>query len=295
MDLKQLEYIVEIANEKNITRAAKKLYITQSALTQQLLKLEDQLHTQLFFRTKNNWRLTAAGEVYVENAHKILQIKQDTYRTIADITDVQQGNLSVGFTAGRGPLMFANVYPKFHYLYPEITVHPNENFVTEQQQLIAAGDLDIGFLALSDDQGTGLKYIELNAEEIFLITPRDFPLISDFERTQDFSVFNRQPFVLISKKSTLRPIVDQIFNIAGFVPKILFETAHTPTILTMVQHGLCCGIVSQYYTKDLPDNILVYSFPHKPKWKIYACYRSNSYLSKPAKDFIQLAREYWLQ
>ena len=61
MDTRQIEYILQIAEENNITKAAEKLFITQSALNQQLLKLERELGTPLFQRTKNKWCLTDAG------------------------------------------------------------------------------------------------------------------------------------------------------------------------------------------------------------------------------------------
>ena len=74
MDLKQVEYIIKIAEENNITHAAEKLFITQSALNQQLLKLERELGTPLFHRSRTNWRLTAAGEVYVRNGKELMRI-----------------------------------------------------------------------------------------------------------------------------------------------------------------------------------------------------------------------------
>ena len=65
MELKQLEYIVKIAEERNVTKAAEKMYITQSALNQQLLKLEKELGSQLFYRSRTNWKLTEIGEIYI--------------------------------------------------------------------------------------------------------------------------------------------------------------------------------------------------------------------------------------
>ena len=62
MDTKQIEYILKIAEENNITKAAGKLFITQSALNQQLIKLEKELGTPLFHRSRTNWHLTEAGE-----------------------------------------------------------------------------------------------------------------------------------------------------------------------------------------------------------------------------------------
>ena len=114
MDTKQIEYILKIAEENNITKAADKLFITQSALNQQLLKLESELGTPLFHRSRTNWRPTAAGEIYIRNAREILRLKKNTYNQINDIANTKRGNLSIGFTPGRGINMFTSIYPVFH-------------------------------------------------------------------------------------------------------------------------------------------------------------------------------------
>lgn len=77
MDLRQLENIIRINEERSITKAAEKLFITQSALNQQLQKLEAELGTPLFVRTRSDWRPTPAGEVYLDAARQILNIKRD--------------------------------------------------------------------------------------------------------------------------------------------------------------------------------------------------------------------------
>lgn len=85
MDLKQLEYIVAIAECGNISKAAQALFITQSGLNQQLIKLEKHLGIQLFYRNKHYLRMTQAGEVYVKNAKEILRIRKkpmDSWRTL---------------------------------------------------------------------------------------------------------------------------------------------------------------------------------------------------------------------
>ena len=118
MDTRQIEYILKIAEENNITHAAAKLFITQSALNQQLIKLENELGTPLFHRSRTNWHLTEAGEIYIRNAKEIMRLKRETYQTIHDLSDGRCGHLAVGFTAGRGINMFTRVYGTFHQLYP---------------------------------------------------------------------------------------------------------------------------------------------------------------------------------
>lgn len=152
MDLRQIQYIVAIAEENNITRAAEKLYITQSALNQQLLKLEKELGVQLFHRSRTDWHPTEAGEIYLKAAREMLLLKKDTYHRIHDLAKIQQGELSVGFTPGRGIAMFSNVYPKFHRLHPNIQVTPRELSVQKQQELLISGELDLGFVTLVPEQ-----------------------------------------------------------------------------------------------------------------------------------------------
>ena len=90
MDLKQIEYIVKIDDEHSITRAAEKLFVTQSALNQQLLRLEKELGAPLFHRSKVDMRPTEIGQVYLDNAREILRIKQRTYNLINDMTDAKK-------------------------------------------------------------------------------------------------------------------------------------------------------------------------------------------------------------
>ena len=294
MELKQLEYIVEIANEQNITRAAKKLFVTQSALTQQLLKLERELKTPLFYRSRNNWHLTAAGEVYIDNARKILQIKQNTYRAISDITHVHEDNLSIGFAPGRGVAMFANVYPAFHELYPDVTVYPSENMVVNLLHYIKEGKMDIGLTTLPEGEfAAENKYIELLSEKILLIVPSSYQCVKDSPESIDIQALRDAPFVLINKESTMRPSIDAVFRKAGFSPRVLFETSDNPTILTMVDNGLCCSFMSDWYLTERYSNIHAYPMDDMPRWSTYACYKSSNYLSDPAQTFIRMAKEYF--
>lgn len=101
MDLKQIEYILKIAEEKNITHAAEKLFITQSALNQQLLKLEKELGCPLFYRSRTDWRPTPAGEIYLDAARQILILKKNAYDQIHDLTEYQKNTIRIGFTPGR--------------------------------------------------------------------------------------------------------------------------------------------------------------------------------------------------
>lgn len=299
MDLKQVEYILKIAEENNITRAAEKLFITQSALNQQLLKLERELDTPLFYRSRTNWRPTEAGEVYIRNAKELLRIRKTTYDQIRDIARTKKGTLTIGITPGRGIALFGSVYPIFHQKYPYITVEPIEQNVRELQALIAEGSLDIGFLTLGRQNYTKDEYIVLQEEEIVLSLPSCHPLcqyaappgeplaVMDLKRVQ------YEPFVLMDRASTMRILINQIFERSGFAPNILFETKNHATIISLIQSSLCCGLLPYYYIKQNPPGVTSFRLPFHPTWDVVASYKKDAYVSEAARYFIELARNFW--
>ena len=194
MDFRHLEYFVEIARENNISKAAQNLYVSQSAVNQQLLKLEKELSTQLFVRSRKNWRLTEAGEIYLEGCQRALQIKKDTYRRIADITDSLASSLTVGLTPNRGLSMFTAIYPKLHSMYPDIAITPMEMDARTQMAAASRGELDLGFLILPQDMAEGrAHFIDLGAEELLLLVPADHELCRDYPQAAESSADrNRQ-------------------------------------------------------------------------------------------------------
>ena len=100
--------------------------------------------------------------------------------------------------------------------------------------------------------------------------------------------------MLMYRESTIRPLVDDLFRNAGFTPNVLFETASNITILSMVQSRQCCGILPRHYLRHHPDDVIWLPLAADPTWSIVASYRRNSYLSRPAKAFISLAKKYWI-
>lgn len=299
MDLKQLEYIVEIAKEKNITKAAEKLFITQSALNQQLLKLEKDLGSPLFYRSRTNWHLTEVGEIYINAAKEILGIKKETYNQISDLINMKNTHLSIGLTPERGISMFASVYPEFHKLHPNVIVDPIELSVREQEFMINRRELDVGFLTLSDDmQKNNNVYTSILTEDIIVAIPANHPL-AKYGSTYgsslndiDLSLLKDDNFVLISKGSTIREAVNPLFQEAGFLPKLLFETQSCRTLIYMVKKNLCCTILPQHYAIN-SDDVVYFSLPQKPQLRVVAMYKKGSYLSKATEDFIKLASAYW--
>lgn len=299
MDTRQIEYILKIAEENNITHAANKLFITQSALNQQLIKLEQELGTPLFHRSRTNWHLTEAGEIYIRNAKEIMRLKRETYQTIHDLSDGKCGHLSVGFTAGRGINMFTKVYGTFHQLYPNVIIEPQEGIVKHLQKMISIGGLDIAFLTLTDKDRTDDIYEPIYEEELYLVIPAGHPLASvapeegEDYATLDIRRLQYEPFVLMDRHSTMSTMLNRIFSEAGFTPQVLFETGNNHTIISMIRANMCCGILPYYYVKDMDQDFCCFHLPSRPTWQFTASYKKGRYLSRPARSFIDLMKEQW--
>lgn len=300
MELKQLEYIIKIAEEGSITRAAQQLFISQSGLNQQLLKLEGELGLQLFHRGKNDLRLTEAGKVYVTYARKILLLKQEAYDILNDLADNRVGSLSVGLTPERGIRMLMNVYPKFYQKFPNITIEPQEFSTRKQLSMISNGYLDLGFVTLSESDKTNNEYVHIYYESILLAVPRCHPLAAHANppgqpfAQADLSAFKEELFVLMFKDSTLRRVIDPLFKEAGFAPRILLETSSNITLCNMVKNRMACSLISHNYAKEQED-VAYFHLPSRPFWELCATYKKGHYLTKAASAFIQLAIQYYHQ
>jgi DNA-binding transcriptional LysR family regulator len=299
MDTKQIEYILKIAEENNITKAAEKLFITQSALNQQLLKLEKELGTPLFYRTRSHWHLTEAGQIYIRGAKEAIKIKNVTYNQIYDVTQAKKGTLNIGLTPGRGLKLFTAVYPQLHRDFPNLNICPIEMRVRAQQEAIAKGIIDIGFMTLRPQDQTNDEYIILGQEKLMLIIPSGHPVAERSKahrsriETISLKELRYEPFVLMDKDSTLRSVCDCAFQKAGFSPHILFETNNTGGIASMVEATLCCGIIPWYYVRHPSKKLTRFYLDETPSWDIAISYSKSNYLNSGAREFISLAQEWW--
>ncbi|MDO4329622.1 MAG: LysR family transcriptional regulator [Lachnospiraceae bacterium] len=298
METKLIEYIVTIAKHRSISRAAEELYITQSALNQQLLKLEQELGAPIFIRTRNHWELTDVGKLYVQRAQQILWIKSETYNQIQDMAKKWKGTVTIGLTPERGIQMFTSVYPQIHDKYPDMTFQPVETNVDSQIGLLESNAIDIGFQTINERKYKHLVYEHILTEPFYLCVPKSHPLAYSADLTPDqypeipLSNFQDCLFTLVKRSSGMRKVIDRMFAAAGFTPRLLFESTHMRTMQKLTANGQCCSIIPRTYA--VPDSRVVYfSLGPDASWELAAVHAQNHYLNNAAKDFIQVASDYW--
>lgn len=297
METKQISYMLAIAETGNVTKAAERLFITQSALDQQLLKLERELGARLFHRARNRLVPTEAGEIYLRYARQMLGLKEEAYRIIQDLADRRRGELSMAFAPERGMEMFMDIYPAFYAAYPGVTVTPREMGVRLQLERLQRDELDVGFVSMAAEKVPGLTIRPIVREDFLLIAPLGSPLAARAAPPGAALTMLRAgeleqvPLSLMYRESTQRDVIDPFFDDAGVAPRIFLETASNRANVIMVEKGLSCSILPRWYAEGNP-RVARFQLEGGPHWTISACYREGRYLSQAAQDFIARACDY---
>ena len=298
MDTRQMEYIIQISEERSITKAAEKLFITQSALNQQLQKLEKELGLPLFVRTRSDWQLTPAGEIYVNTARQILNLKKDAYSQIQDLKESGNRRIALGLIPERGVNMFTAIYPEFHRQFPDIRIEPLECNVRTMQNLISRNELDLGLITLPESQKDDNTYLHMEEEEIFLAVPANHPLAymgsQDADHAPEISLsrFSEDPFILITRRSTMFQLEESLFAGASFQPQVLFSTSSNVSKYRMVLAEVGCALLPGFFAKPDPG-LRYFRLEGRPGWEVTMCCRKGAYLSQAEQYFLELCREYW--
>lgn len=300
MDLHQLEYIIAIEKEQSISRAAQKLFLTQSALNQQLLRLEKELGTPLFERRHHCMTPTFAGQLYLTTARQMIGMKDDTYRIIQDVAEENTGEISLSYTPERGALMFSHVYPIFHQAYPKISFRIKEARVKQMEQLVLQKEVTFGLSTYTEHFRAHelIEYHDIGKEIMVLGVPVSHPLAhlagNDSYKTLpeiDLKLFREDEFVLMSHETRFRDMIDLAFSCAGFKPKVLFEATGSLTILNMVKQQVCLAFFPQSYV-DRDNPIVYFRVAPLQAWMLTFCYLKGTYLTRPERYLIELWTEY---
>ena len=299
MDLRQIENIVAIEQEHSISKAAERLFLTQSALNQQLLRLEKELGIQLFERKKHAMIPTFAGKVYLATAHRMIDMKKETYKIIHDISNETAGEISVAYSPERGSLLFSHIYPTFRRRYPNVTFSIHEAHVKKMETMLLQKEVTLACLTYSQgSKHAAIEYVDTKKELMVLGLPASHPLAHlAGERSWetfpsiDLALLRDEAFALVAKTTRLRTMIDDSFRAAGFLPKVLFESSSTATVVNIVKNQVCPAFFPQSYVD--PSAPMVY-FTTKPKqsWVQTIAYLKGEYLTKPEKYFIELVKQY---
>ena len=297
MDFKILNYIVNIAEQKSVTKAANVLYISQSGLNQMLIKEEREVGAKLFYRSKKELVPTQAGKVYIENAKKILKIRNDMMSQIRDQEENPSGTITFGLPFEHGIDMFTTISTEFSIRYPNISINMRERSVANTKEDIKEGKMDIAFIMQKSKPTGPFEAIHLCNEQLLLGIPKTKTIYKEFSNKEslshqiDLTAFGNEAFALMFSGSTMRDIIDPLFSEAGINPVIKYETLMNRALVKLAAKGLCCTIVPQSYAQDI-THIGWFQLKGDVNWNWWIIYSAERYLNSADKYLISLCKTY---
>ena len=240
MDLRQLEIIRAIADTGSFTAAGEKLHVSQSAISRQILLLEEELGEAVFHRIGRRIRITPAGESLLQLSHRVFQDLQDTVAGISERQESLKGTMRLvgGMTVCLYvfPALLAEVRRTHPSLDLKITVGSADRSVA----MLRSGGADLGLVTLPIE-AADLVSVPVLQEELLLITYPGHPLAK--KRQIHPADLNKEPFILFEAGSVTRRLVDEFFTRERIEPDVVMETENVEIIKAMVRYGLGISII----------------------------------------------------
>lgn len=241
MDLRQLEIIRAIADTGSFTRAGARLHLSQSAVSRQVLLLEDEMNEPLFIRFGRRVQLTPAGEAILQLSGRLFADIAETRAAIVD----QQERLTGSVRVVGGMTVCLYVLPRllgeFQRHHPDVELKIATGGTQRNLRRLKTGSADLALLTLPFDE-PGVTTIPVLREELLLIMRPDHRL-ARAQQPIDPSALAHEDFVVFEPGSNTRRVVDQFFHGQRILPRFVGETENVEIMKAMVANGLGISFV----------------------------------------------------
>jgi DNA-binding transcriptional LysR family regulator len=259
MNFRNLQYFLAAAEEKNITHAARKLYISQQSLSGHIAKLEEELGVPLFERGPE-LKLTYAGERLALIARQICSLEQEILRETGEISDHRRGRLRLGISYTCGRSILPMILPAFCAAHPLVEISLMEGNYRQLNEWLSRGEIDvlIGYMPIDV---SGAQVSVILQERLFLACPKPFGAqVFGGDETRirrarqegaDIRLFVEQPFILLKKGNRIRAMLDSYAAGLGFLPRVLLETENIETAFALAEQGMGLTLYPELFLRTL--------------------------------------------
>jgi DNA-binding transcriptional LysR family regulator len=245
--LQQLRILKAIATEKNFTKAADVLYISQPSLSKQIKKLEKTLDTLLINRERNKISLTESGKVFLQYSERILALCEESCRALTDLKNGDRGNLTVGASQTIGTYLMPRILALFAQNYPQIDLKVQVNSTRLIAKNIINREIDIAVVGgeISDDLKKKLTIQPFVSDELSLIIAKSHPFAKKKQiNKEDLYCLD---FITLNSNSTIKKFIDTILSQNAIDTKQLrtiLQLNSIESIKTAVSLGVGAAFVS---------------------------------------------------
>jgi DNA-binding transcriptional LysR family regulator len=290
MELRQLRYLVALADERHFTRAAERTHVAQPALSQQIRRLEDELGTPLVERTTRRVAMTEAGEILVARARRVLSEIEAAHSELQGLKGLLTGRVTVGAMHTMGPIDVSLVLAQFRERHPGVELTVREQASEELAELLRVDELDLAFLSVTErveSHGLGLRRLVL--EELVAVLPKDHPLAAG--RRVRMAELAGEEFISYRPGARLRELLVSASHQAGFEPRITLESNESERIRRLVGRGLGVAVLPRSDAERADAEVAAVALIEPALARdITLAWREGRRQSPAATEFLELAR-----
>ncbi|NDI36417.1 LysR family transcriptional regulator [Chengkuizengella sediminis] len=248
MELRQLIYFVKVANKQHVTKAAEELHVAQSAVSRQIHQLEEELGVKLFIPKGRNLQLTPVGKLFLRRMESIISQFDKAVEEVHEFMDPELGEIRLGFPHSLGVDFVPLLVSKFKKLHPNVKFRFKQGKYNTLIKSLKKGDIDLALISPFPEDDEYVTGEVLLTEELFAILPPDHVLSNEKEIRLD--QLKDESFVLFNEEYSLRTIVWDACEMAGFTPNIGFEGEETDTIRGLVAAGMGVSLLPDMALKS---------------------------------------------
>ena len=290
LELYRIFYVV--AESGNITKASKKLCISQPAVTKQIKNLENQLNTPLFIRTKKGVILNECGQKIFLNIKQALSLLDDTNRMIKDFTEFNTGTIKIGISTTLMKKYLLKYIEVFHNNYPNIIIDIYTDPTKELIRKLKNGMIDLIIGKFPDNYDNDLNYYELGKSKyIFIANKKYYDLENSTLKITDLKKYPilLQEYPSNSRISALKYFEDNNIKIE---PKM--NIASSSLLIDFINLGYGIGYVTELYVKDelRKGNIIKVNVVPQPNIISFGIISlKNNILTNHCKKFVEILKK----
>jgi LysR family transcriptional regulator, transcription activator of glutamate synthase operon len=295
MELRQLRYLVALADEGSFTRAAAREHVAQPALSQQVARLEREVGLALAERTTRTVAITEAGEVLAAAARRILAELDSARDELAGLRGAQTGHVTVGAIHTMGPVDISLALAIFVERHPGVELTVREQSSEELAEMLRVDELDLAFLSVTERiERHGLGLHQLVSEELVVALPRGHRLAA--RRRIRMAELADELFISYREGARLRELLVAAGHLAGFDPKVKLESNEPQRIRQLVGRGLGVAILPRSDAVARGGELAVAGLVEPALTRdITLAWREGRRHPPAAAEFLALARELFSQ
>jgi len=288
INFNQLRVFYQVAKTMNFTAAAKKLYITQPAVTAHMKLFEDYCGLKFFKKRGRKIYLTAEGETLYQYTQKIFEYERQIEDLIDDLKDLKRGILYLGTSKTYARYFMPFLISSFRDVYPHIKIHLDEGSSLDIMNSLLDLTNEVAVIAKVEDH-PDICFIPFSQEELVLILAPGHPLAG--KKYVTLAELAKEPIIAKEEGSKTRKMVNTLFHDHGLSPEILMETSNAEFIKQLVQRGEGVSFfVREVVAREIQEKKLA-TVPIKGTriiLEVNIAYLKNQSLSPPAQAFLDI-------